>query len=691
MYTSSFLFFSAIFVSELSWTRAATTFVATKNTNLSPIPVKDLTVNNISSAVASTQLYGSFYKPAPFDDTSVTGTTDTVPSIELIRGSDVEADKTIRASPFGLVGTVSAAYAGHHNVAIRPDDIWVTIQAQFSAYVNSRAEELRDFFVNFEGKEALEIRIAGRNIYNLDWSFIPPRFLDLIAERIKDPSLREWFLPGFTTTTPNDEVAAAAAAMCTLQEYFRYTVNFGCGIPQATLEGTVEDWELLRAKIERLTDFDDGTGILTDEWVPMLRGVLDNFVESAKNGSDNNLDWWDQIAHSIASGYGGSTLSGWINTFTFFDQKGDRALYPASKISGPWGTIDADDVNPNIISCPIEITGDYDLNSTLFVGQMTYEQVDDGSTMIGHPAVNPTNVGGITLIKPRNDWALVIEDGQFLELQRPRTGDVPQAKLPQCVEPRLNTALLVFNSEAPTPTPNGVGSGVGCFSGQSIVEVLGKGCATVASLEIGDLVKSDGNFYSRIYSFGHREPAAQAEFLQIHAIGLSKPLEISRDHLLMSNDVMVPASSVRVGDRLTAVTGRKTTIETAVVKKITKVRRQGVFAPFTEAGTIVVNGVVSSNYVTLQNDSRFLVVAGIETPFTMHWLAHSFQAVHRSACKINWSWCEKETYSDRGVSMWVDRPNTFFTWALHHQFTLLVVFLATLSLLCRPQGKQILV
>ena len=56
--------------------------------------------------------------------------------------------------------------------------------------------------------------------------------------------------------------------MSTLQSYFEYVCHLMCGIPKApghisedgatqvTLLGSVEDWQQLRAKIDRLPDFD---------------------------------------------------------------------------------------------------------------------------------------------------------------------------------------------------------------------------------------------------------------------------------------------------------------------------------------------------------------------------------------------------------------------------------------------------
>jgi hypothetical protein len=67
----------------------------------------------------------------------------------------------IRPSPYGFVGSVLEAFSKHQNLLIRPDDIWINILGQFSVYVNARAEELRDIFVDFEGQKQLEIRVDG--------------------------------------------------------------------------------------------------------------------------------------------------------------------------------------------------------------------------------------------------------------------------------------------------------------------------------------------------------------------------------------------------------------------------------------------------------------------------------------------------------------------------------------------------
>ncbi|KAF8294827.1 hypothetical protein DL93DRAFT_2091733 [Clavulina sp. PMI_390] len=77
----------------------------------------------------------------------------------------------------------------------------------------------------------------------------------LLGENVKDPDLRSWLMPEFSTTTDNDMTISSIIMMATLQQYFSYRFDLACGIPSATLEGTIEDWLLLRSKIHKFAEF----------------------------------------------------------------------------------------------------------------------------------------------------------------------------------------------------------------------------------------------------------------------------------------------------------------------------------------------------------------------------------------------------------------------------------------------------
>jgi hypothetical protein len=183
-------------------------------------------------------------------------------------------------------------------------------------------------------------------------------------------------------------------------------------------------------------------------------------------------------------------------------------------------------------------------------------------------------------------------------------------------------------------------------------------------LQIGDKVLNAKGEFDTVYSFGHYAPNVLAEFIQIHATGISQPLEISKEHMLfVMGGSALPASAIVVGDKIQLLYNNHGA--TAQVKKIVTVVRRGVYAPFTMSGTVVVNNVVASSYVDLQNNKDGVFkIASYPTPFSVQFLAHMFQASHRLTCKISPLYCQRETYDKAGVSSRVVGPYAFAKWAL---------------------------
>jgi hypothetical protein len=54
----------------------------------------------------------------------------------------------ISTSTNGLVYAAYHAYSSHHNLALRPDDIWLAILCQTGYFINAHAEDLRHLFVS---------------------------------------------------------------------------------------------------------------------------------------------------------------------------------------------------------------------------------------------------------------------------------------------------------------------------------------------------------------------------------------------------------------------------------------------------------------------------------------------------------------------------------------------------------------
>merc|ERR1712038_1655020 len=196
-----------------------------------------------------------------------------------------------------------------------------------------------------------------------------------------------------------------------------------------------------------------------------------------------------------------------------------------------------------------------------------------------------------------------------------------------------------------------------CFPGKSLVEVKGKGLVSLDQLNVGDKVKVATDSFDRVYSFGHKKQSGKFSYFQIKTTENSKPLEISKNHMVFVVDIKtgrkhaVPASYVKVGDWLYTDSIKPTQVENIIT-----VFREGAYAPFTMSGTIVVNGVLSSSYVSLQNTDTF-IIGSVNSHLNMHFLSHFFTSPYRLLTMVGWQM--KERYNDDGLSTWFDMPYKF--------------------------------
>jgi hypothetical protein len=195
----------------------------------------------------------------------------------------------------------------------------MAILSQFNFFVNANAELLRASFVTHEGKKSLVITAQGSR-YGLNFGAMSRQMVDLFEKNVVDPTLRAWVMPNFTTTTVNDTTVSAVLMMATLKEYFSYGFcSVRCGIPRVTLEGEQSDWINILGRLEKLKEY----GVETIAWYHLLRPVIARFVAAFDApDSEDNLDFWQKVAHYHPGGSGPSYYSGWINAFNVFSDKG---------------------------------------------------------------------------------------------------------------------------------------------------------------------------------------------------------------------------------------------------------------------------------------------------------------------------------------------------------------------------------
>jgi len=241
----------------------------------------------------------------------------------------------------------------------------------------------------------------------------------------------------------------------------------------------------------------------------------------------------------------------------------------------------------------------------------------------------------------------------------------PDAPNNRCVRP-------TFDGVEIRPLPD---SGF-CFAGDMMVYVKDIGPVYMKDLKIGDMVNVANNMYSKVYSFGHKDKYTEVEYILLHSNSLQQPLKVSRQHMVFVIDKLqqqknaIPASLIRTGDNLILSSGKY-----ATVTEISTGLGVGAFAPFTSTGVIAVNGILASNYVSLQENSAFFLIGNWKTSITMQWLSHTFQTPHRLVCQVAWSYCRKESYSTDSISNWVSYQNILFKWLLLPSLWLILALL----------------
>lgn len=238
---------------------------------------------------------------------------------------------------------------------------------------------------------------------------------------------------------------------------------------------------------------------------------------------------------------------------------------------------------------------------------------------------------------------------------------------------RKDTQAITTNGicTASSTSNNGISSapGVGqvfsyCFSGQTSVDVKNKGTIMMKDLELADEVLVADGRYEEVYSFGHRHETMEAEFLQFHP----SKLEITSDHMVKISDRgFIPASSVMIGDELETSDGSYVTVES-----ITRVVREGVFAPFTTSGTILVSGIKASSFVAFQ-ESDYLMIGGFKTPVSFQFIAYLSEAPHRIYTRV--FGVGQETYTETGMSTWISTSFLFAEWYVRQNSIVMILLL----------------
>ena len=228
-----------------------------------------------------------------------------------------------------LLNGFYTAHTNHCPIRIKPDDIWLLIVQAFSNHVNANSEELRSFFVNFDGKKTLTVKYPLSDISEVnrkvleDFSEqINKQMIEYLGEEILDT-----LTPDFSTTTYDSKIIGKISIMGAFKKYFDYEMMLcGCGIPYIILEGTADDYKKILEKAKSLKKYHFGWYI--EKILPHIQKMID-----AKEGKID-VDYFKNMIQKkeiTEQRYGPSgmskydvkvdIISGWIlNFFAYYKE-----------------------------------------------------------------------------------------------------------------------------------------------------------------------------------------------------------------------------------------------------------------------------------------------------------------------------------------------------------------------------------
>ena len=215
-----------------------------------------------------------------------------------------------------FLGTALEAWSDHRDFIVKPDHFWLMFLQAVGIHVNNNSKALRKRWVRHKGKMELRVRRDGfiKDSRDNDWAGVVEEFVNLIDAKTVD-NVGTLLDGGFSTTTFVERIAAKSTVMNIVKSYFDFVVMTLCGFPSVRMEGSVEDWEKLRDKVEEVFEKKKLMPEFSRKWSEVLLPVLDKLVLSAKG--EPPLDFWDKmIKYHGPKGSGGySYVSGWINVF----------------------------------------------------------------------------------------------------------------------------------------------------------------------------------------------------------------------------------------------------------------------------------------------------------------------------------------------------------------------------------------
>jgi hypothetical protein len=200
----------------------------------------------------------------------------------------------------GYLGYLSKAWANHYSVVLKPDDIWYMVLGELTQAIAKDPETYSGLFTKTPGEKKL-IAVPTTSVEEIDPSLV----IDLLKTKV--PSKVDDFLPKFSTATLMSTLAMNVAFCDLVSPYYSYG-TFLCGIPSIQVDGTKEDWGLVKVKLNVIRELFSGS---LRTYLDRCYGVVEDITREMDSSSAR--EYFNKMVNLQPCGSGSQQeMSGWI-------------------------------------------------------------------------------------------------------------------------------------------------------------------------------------------------------------------------------------------------------------------------------------------------------------------------------------------------------------------------------------------
>ena len=251
-----------------------------------------------------------------------------------------------------LISGLVLAYKNHYPITISPDMIWILILQGYSRFMEKYSELVRERYVNFEGKKALCVNRYGifpEEASKETWNDIIKEYIQKIENHVGKDVISN-LQANFSTTTPSVLTTSQVSIMSAMKQYFTYNLLMGgCGVSSINLEGSLDDWNKIKSKLEFLST--KAMKWWTKHLIPIIDDIIKTkkYYKKHKKINSDLINFWKSMIRIKNKGdlYDPHMINGWIIKFIPNLSEAKPGLYEE---------ILETNVPDQIISCPLELT-----------------------------------------------------------------------------------------------------------------------------------------------------------------------------------------------------------------------------------------------------------------------------------------------------------------------------------------------